>query len=169
MSIGGGVLGSIDLGAAHAAVDINNDRAALNDLTATVMSGSVTGNAVIALNSRARSHLTGTFQNLDIGKLLALQTGRVLPLEGQTTGTVDLDFAGTNFRTATGSINADVAANAGAESDPDRVPVTGRIELTAANGLFSIGPAQISARRTASSLPPDNSILRMKIPISMSR
>jgi len=144
MSIGGGVLGSVDLGAARAAVEINNDRAALNDLTATVMNGSVTGNAVIALNKTARSHLGGAFQNLDIGKLLALRTGRVLPLQGQTTGTVDLDFTGTNFRTATGSINADVVANAGAETNPDRVPVTGRVELTATNGLFRIGRADLN-------------------------
>ena len=144
MSIGGGVLGKVDLGAAHAFVDINNDRAALNELTATVMSGSIKGSAVIAFNDRVRSNLTGKFQNLDIGKLLALQTGRVLPLEGQTTGTIDLNFSGTNFRTATGSINADVVANAGAQSNPDRVPVTGRVELTASNGLFSIGRADLS-------------------------
>ena len=44
----------------------------------------------IAFNSRAQSQIKGNFQNLDIAKLSALETGRVLPLEGRTSGTVDL-------------------------------------------------------------------------------
>jgi translocation and assembly module TamB len=145
MSIGGGILGSVDLGAARADVEINNDRLALNNVNATVMSGSAIGNAVIAFNDRAQSRVSGTFQNLDVAKLLALQTGRVLPLEGQTSGTVDLAFPGKNFRGVSGSINADIVANAGTATSTDRVPITGRVELTAANGLFSIGRADLSS------------------------
>ena len=54
------------------------------------MNGTASGNATIAFNDRARSQITGNFQNLDLAKLLALETGRVLPLEGTTSGTVDL-------------------------------------------------------------------------------
>lgn len=145
MSIGGGVLGSIDLGAARADVNVTNDQLALNNVTASVMNGSASGNAVIAFNSRAKSQITGNFQNLDVAKLLALQTGRVLPLEGETTGTVNLTFPGKSFRNASGSINADIVANAGTAASGDRVPLTGRVELTASNGLFSIGRADLSS------------------------
>jgi translocation and assembly module TamB len=144
MSIGGGVLGSIDLGNARADVTVTNDQLALNNFTAAVMQGSANGNAVIGLNNRAQSQVNATFQNLDLAKLLALQTGRVLPLEGTTTGNVDLRFTGRNFNNATGSINADIAANAGA-AGTDRVPITGRVELTAANGLFTIGRADLAS------------------------
>jgi autotransporter translocation and assembly factor TamB len=145
MSIGGGVLGSIDLGAARADVVYTGDQVALNNFTAAVMNGSASGNAVIALNNRARSDVNATFQNLDLAKLLALGTGRVLPLEGTTTGTVDLTFTGSSFRNATGSINADIAGNAGAATDANRVPISGRVELTAANGLFTVGRADLSS------------------------
>jgi Uncharacterized protein conserved in bacteria len=145
MSIGGGVLGSIDLGAARADVNITNNQLALNNISANVMNGTASGNAVIAFNDRAQSQITGNFQNLDLAKLLALETGRVLPLEGVTSGAVDLAFNGQSLKTATGSINADVTANAGSAADTDRVPIAGRVELTAANGLFSIGRADLSS------------------------
>ncbi len=147
MSIGGGALGSIDLGAARAAVEVNNDRVALNDLSASLMEGSASGNAVIAFSDRTQSRLNVQFTDLDIGKVLALQAGRVLPVEGQTTGSVNLTFNGTNFRNATGTVAADVRANAGT-AESGLVPVTGRVELTASNGLFDVNYAKLSSQNS---------------------
>ena len=50
MSLGGGIVGSVPLGAANAKVVVDNDAARLNELTAVVMDGTVTGNAVVAFN-----------------------------------------------------------------------------------------------------------------------
>jgi translocation and assembly module TamB len=145
MSIGGGVLGSVDLGTARADVVVTNDRLALSNVSAVVMNGTASGNAVLGFNNNVRSQITGSFQNLDLAKLLALETGRVLPLEGVTTGTVDLTYPGKSFSNVSGSINGSIVANAGTATDSRRVPVTGRIELTAANGLFSIERADLSS------------------------
>ncbi|MEO7538403.1 MAG: translocation/assembly module TamB domain-containing protein [Pyrinomonadaceae bacterium] len=144
MSLGGGALGSVALGAATAKVDVNNDRVALNELTANIMEGSLNGTAVIALNRRATSTITGDFANLDVSKLLALQGGRVLPIEGETTGRVDLSFVGTNFRSANGSINADISANAGSAGSGS-IPVNGQLRLSAANGLFTVDVANFKS------------------------
>lgn len=143
MSLGGGVLGSIRLGAARASVVLNNDQVALNNLTANVMEGSLTGDATVALNNRGRSRVNAEFSNLDLGKLLALQGGQVIPIEGQTTGSVNLSFAGTNFRTASGNIVADIAASAGT-ADRGLVPVNGKVEATATNGLFNLDFARLN-------------------------
>jgi translocation and assembly module TamB len=145
MSIGGGVLGSIDLGSARADVVATNSQLSLSNFSAVVMNGTASGNATIALDNAARSQVNANFQSLDLSKLLALETGRVLPLEGTATGNVDLAFSGRNLRNATGSINADISANAGNASDADRVPIAGRVELTAVNGLFSIGRADLTS------------------------
>ncbi len=147
MSLGGGAIGSVSLGAATAKVDVNNDRVALNDLTADVMDGRLNGNALIALNSRSQSVLTGDFTNLDIAKLLALQGGAITPIEGQTTGRIDLRFNGTNFRTASGTLNADITANAGT-AERGFIPVGGRIDLSALNGLFTIDRADLSSEKS---------------------
>lgn len=144
MSLGGGIVGSIALGAATARVDVDNDHMALNDLSANVMDGKVDGRAVIAFNDHSLSTLTGTFSNLDIAKLLALQGGRVTPVGGQTTGTVDLTFFGTSFRTASGTLNADITANAGT-ADSGTIPITGNVKLAATNGLFTVNNARLNS------------------------
>jgi translocation and assembly module TamB len=147
MSLGGGTVGSISLGAAHAKVDVNNDRVAVNELAADVMDGRFNGNAVIALNNRTQSQVTGDFADLDISKLIAWQRGSVMPVEGQTTGRIDLRFSGTGLRTATGTVNADITANAGT-SDRGFIPVNGRIELSATNGLFNVDVADLNTEKS---------------------
>jgi translocation and assembly module TamB len=147
LSLGGGVLGSVKLGAAKASVVAENDQVALNNLTADVMDGSVNGDAVIALNNRRRSEVKANFTNLDLSKLLALQGGKVVPIAGKTTGNVDLNFAGTNFKTASGTLTADFAANAGT-AERGLVPVNGRLGLKATNGLFDVDYATLKTEKT---------------------
>ncbi len=147
MSLGGGVLGSVRLGAARASVVAENNQIALNNLTADVMDGSVNGNAVIALNKNNRSRVDADFANLDLSKLLALQGGQVVPIEGKTTGKANLTFAGTDFKTASGTLTADFAANAGT-AERGLVPVNGRLGLTATNGLFDIDFANLNTEKS---------------------
>ena len=147
MSVGSGVVGSIPLGAARASVNVNNDRAQLSNLTAVVMDGRLDGQATIAFNNRTQSNVNANFAYLDLSKLLSLQGGRVIPLVGQTTGTVDLTFSGTNLRTATGTVKADITANAG-NTDSGLVPVNGRVELSATNGLFNVDVARLNTERS---------------------
>lgn len=147
MSLGGGILGSVPLGAANAKVEYTNDRVALNDLNASVMDGSVVGNAIIALNERTRSDIKADFAGLDLSKLAALQSGLVIPLEGKTTGRVDITMAGTNKKTATGKIYADITANSRADKD-GAIPVNGRVELTATNGLVNVDHAKLNTEKS---------------------
>ncbi len=147
LSLGGGVLGSVKLGAARASVVAENEQIALRNLTADVMDGKINGDATIALNNRRRSEVNATFSDLDLSKLLALQGGRVVPVEGKTTGSVNLNFAGTNFKTASGTLTADFAANAGT-AERGLVPVNGRLGLKATNGLFDIDYANLKTEKS---------------------
>lgn len=142
LSLGGGVLGSVKLGAARASVVAENEQVALRNLTADVMDGKINGDATIALNNRRRSEIKANFSDLDLSKLLALQGGKVVPIEGKTTGDVNLNFAGTNFKTASGTVTADFAATAG-DATRTLVPVNGRLGLRATNGLFDIDFANL--------------------------
>ncbi|MGI8469586.1 MAG: translocation/assembly module TamB domain-containing protein [Pyrinomonadaceae bacterium] len=148
LSLGGGVLGSINLGAANANVTATNDQVALNNLSADVMDGKISGNAVIALNNRNQSRVDADFSNLDLAKLLALQGGQVIPISGQTTGKANLTFTGTNFRAASGTLVADFNANAGDETR-GFVPVNGKLGLRATNGLFNIDYANLNTEKSA--------------------
>lgn len=148
MSLGGGAIGSVALGAASSKVNVTNERVTLNDLTATVMNGQLKGRAEIALNNRTASAVTGDFTNLDISKVLALQSGRIIPIEGETTGNIDLTFNGTNFRTASGTVNAGISANAG-NADSGLIPISGQIRLNATNGLFNIDTADLRSANSS--------------------
>ena len=147
MSLGSGVLGSVKLGAAKAKVIANNDQIELNNLTAQVMDGEIDGNATIALNDSADSKISTNFQNLDLAKLLALQGGKVLPVEGKTKGHADFTFRGTDFRRASGTLTADISATAG-NSDKGIIPMTGKLGVRATNGLFDIDYANLNSAKS---------------------
>ncbi|CAN5373244.1 hypothetical protein BH10ACI3_BH10ACI3_02800 [soil metagenome] len=142
MSLGGGAVGSISLGAARAKVDVTNDRIALNEVTADVMDGKLDGNVTIALNNRSRSIVSAKFTDLAIAKLIAWQGGSVTPINGGTTGQIDLTFNGTDLSTANGTVDANITANAGT-ADSGLIPVNGTIKLKATNGLFNIDLADL--------------------------
>ena len=148
MSLGGGTVGSVALGAAQAKVAVSSDQVALTDLSADVMNGKLNGAATIAFNNRNRSSVNVDFSSLDLGKLLALQGGRVIPVEGETTGKVNLTFSGTNFKTASGNLTADITANAGT-AERGLIPVTGRVEAAADQGLFKIGTARLNTDKSS--------------------
>jgi translocation and assembly module TamB len=148
MSLGGGVVGSVKLGKATASVIAENDQVAINNLSAEVMEGKIDGNATIALNDSRLSDIKANFVNLNLGKLLAMQGGRVIPIEGNTTGKVDLTFNGTNFKEASGTLTADIEASAKTE-DNGFIPLTGRVAATATKGIFDLDYARLNTANTS--------------------
>ncbi len=140
LSLGGGALGSINVGAAKAQVTATGGQIELKNLTASVLDGNVDGSVTIAYENRTASRIAANFDNVDVAKILALAGGQVVAIGGKTSGTVDLTFPGLNYRQATGTLNADVAAEAG-NDQRGRVPVTGKLGLRATNGLFNVETA----------------------------
>ncbi len=148
MSIGGGTVGSIALGAATAKVFINNDLARLIDLNADVMNGKLDGNVAIALDATTRSDIDVRFDKLDLSKLIALQSGRVIPLQGETSGTAKLSYPGGNWNRATGNIDARIVANAGDDADT-AIPINGNVAVDAADGLFSVANLDLKTDKSS--------------------
>lgn len=148
LSLGGGVLGSVQVGAARATVNANNDQVELNNLSAQILEGQVNGRATVALTKNNQSKITARFENLDLAKVVALQGGRVIPLTGKTSGDVNLNFPGTNFRAATGTLTADFKASAG-NTERGLIPLNGKLGLKATNGLFDIDFANFNTEKTA--------------------
>jgi translocation and assembly module TamB len=147
LSLGGGMLGEVSLGAARAALVATNSQVQLNNFDAQIMGGHARGNATVALTRGGASHVASEFADLDIGKLASLFSGRAVPLAGKATGNVDLAFTGTNFGAASGSARAEFTGETGDELS-GRTPLTGSVALTASRGLFNIERASL---RTAAS------------------
>ncbi|MBC7911409.1 MAG: hypothetical protein H7Y30_12960, partial [Pyrinomonadaceae bacterium] len=142
LSLGGGVLGKVNLGAARAAVVATNNQVQLNNFDAAIMNGRATGNATVSATERGESHVVAEFTDLDVGKLLALVSGQVVPLAGNTKGNVDLKFPGTNVALASGTVRADFTAETGDEAS-GRTPLNGEVALNATKGVFNIERATL--------------------------
>jgi autotransporter translocation and assembly factor TamB len=147
LSLGGGVLGTMNLGRARAAVVATNDQIQLNDFDAELFNGRARGSAAIATTGRAASSVRATFERVDAGGVAALLSGNAVPVVGAATGTVDLRFPGTNFKAASGRLDATFEGAAGRDASA-RTPLTGTLALTADRGLFNIERANLRAGAT---------------------
>jgi translocation and assembly module TamB len=147
MSIGGGIVGQIPLGNATAAVNVSSERVEIRDLSAQVMDGQFRGEAIIAYSGSRQSAINAVFNDLDLSKVVALKAGRVIPFKGQTDGSVNITFGGTDYRSASGTIKADISANT-SDTGTGSIPINGRVELTANKGLFLIDQANLQTDKT---------------------
>jgi translocation and assembly module TamB len=154
LSLGGGVLGSVELGRAESHATVTNSAVTLDNLRADVMQGEARGQATIALARNAQSQVNLNFQNLDLGKLLALALKQTVPVVASTSGSVNVSFPSTDFALATGTLNATFDGMAGGAAngnnaasptaDNGRTPLTGELAVRANRGAFQIERAQLN-------------------------
>ena len=149
LSIGGGVLGRMNMGQAHAKLVATSAEIQLNDFTADIFKGQASGSARIAITKRGTSHVTAAFNGLDIAGPLTAFAQTTVPLSGRATGKVDLSFPGTDFKQATGTITTQLTAETG-ETTADRIPITGDVAVRADRGTFDI--QQVNIQTPASKL-----------------
>ncbi len=150
LSLGGGVLGQVNLGSARAALVATNSEIQLNNFDANILGGRATGNATVSTARRGSSRVAAEFDNLDIGGLIATLTAQQnIAITGRATGAANLSFPGTNLAAASGTASIKLNAETGDDAT-GRTPVNGEITLRADRGLFDIERA--SLRTPASEL-----------------
>ncbi|HYG10924.1 MAG TPA: hypothetical protein VD835_13330, partial [Pyrinomonadaceae bacterium] len=142
LSLGGGVLGDIALGAARSSVVATNSEIQLNNFTAEALNGRANGNARISTARGGTSRVNATFEGLDVSGLLAVLTGRAVPIAGAATGAVNLTMPGTNFEAASGTLDAQFAGETGNDAN-GRTPLTGELAVRAERGLFRLDRANL--------------------------
>ena len=147
LSIGGGVLGSMQMGQARATVLATNSEVQLNNFTADVFKGRASGNARIAIARGGTSQVSADFNNLDIAGPLTALAGSAVPLAGRVTGRVDLTFPGTDFKLASGTVTTRLTAETGEVSE-DRIPITGEVAMRADRGTFDIQKVNLQTPAT---------------------
>ena len=145
LSIGGGVLGQMQMGQARATVVATNREVQLNNFTADVFKGRASGNARVAIASGGTSQVSAEFSNLDIAGPLTAIAGSAVPLGGRATGKVDLSFPGTDFKLASGTVTTRLAAEAG---EADRIPINGELAMRADRGTFDIQQVNLQTPAT---------------------
>jgi len=145
LSLGGGVLGKMTLGPAHASVVATSDQIQVNNFAAEALDGRASGNAIISLRKNGASTVNADFSNFDVAGLVALSAGRAVPIASKATGTANLRFSGIDIANATGSVSAQLVAAPNAAGD---APLAGDVALTADKGLFQIQRVNLQTAAT---------------------
>lgn len=142
LSLGGGVLASVQLGAARASMTATNNQVELRNFNAEILNGRAEGNAVIN-TARGASRVSANFSDLDVNQIVALTAKRNVPVSGKATGTANLSFRGTDIKnTATGQVRADFSGETGTAATGTN-PLSGTVALSATDGLFQIERANL--------------------------
>jgi translocation and assembly module TamB len=147
LSIGGGVMGKMNMGQAQATVVATNREIQINNFTADIFKGRAAGNARIAIARGASSQVSADFNGVDIAGPLTALAGSAVPLTGRANGKVDLTFPGTDYKQATGAITTQLTAEAG-EVSADRIPITGQVAVRADKGTFTIQQVNLQTPAT---------------------
>lgn len=147
LSIGGGVLGRMSMGAARATVVATNREVQFNNFTADVFKGRASGNARIAIARGGTSQVSADFREMDIAGPLTALAGSAVPLAGRATGRVDLTFPGTEFKLASGTVTTRLTAET-TEVSEDRIPITGEVAMRADRGTFDIQQVNLQTPAT---------------------
>ncbi|HKP45265.1 MAG TPA: hypothetical protein VJT50_01585, partial [Pyrinomonadaceae bacterium] len=147
LSIGGGVLGQMNMGQATAKVVATSSEIQLNNFKADVFEGRANGNARIALGKGGSSRIAATFSDVEISGPFTAFAGAAVPLAGRATGQVDLTFPGTDFKEATGTLSTRFTAE-NVTTDSGRVPLSGVVAVRANHGLFQIDQVDLQTMAT---------------------
>jgi len=145
ITIGGGNIGSLELGNARVGLVLTNEQLQLKDINADLMEGKLLGEARISFVDKNSSVIRAEFADIDLSKLLLVQSGKVLPLSGKLRGKAELSFPQSEIRLASGLIQANFQATAG---NSNVIPVTGVIELAGDKGLFNLRNAELRTAKT---------------------
>jgi len=147
LSIGGGVLGSMNMGQARANVVATNREIQFNNFTADVFRGRASGNARVAIARGGTSQVAADFSEVDIAGPLTALAGSPVPLSGRATGRVDLTFPGTDVKLASGTVTTRLTAETG-DTTGDRIPITGEVAMRASRGTFDIQQVNLQTPAT---------------------
>lgn len=146
LSLGGGVLGQMEMGQASAKLVATSSEIQLNDFRADIFRGNASGNARIAVGRGGRSNVQATFNDVEISGPFTAFAGAAVPLSGKASGTVDLSFPGTDFKQASGTLNTQIASTGTAEEG--RVPLSGVVSVRADQGVFQINQVDLQTLAT---------------------
>jgi translocation and assembly module TamB len=147
LSIGGGVLGQMNMGQAQARLVATNSEIQLNDFTADVFRGRASGNARIATTKGGTSRIAATFDQVDVAGPFTALAGSAVPLSGRATGKIDLAFPGTDFKQASGTLTSTFTGDDIATAN-GRVPLSGVVAIRADRGLFNIDRVDLQTTAT---------------------
>ncbi|HEY6333721.1 MAG TPA: YdbH domain-containing protein, partial [Blastocatellia bacterium] len=139
-SIQGGRVSVTDL---KGRLEANRERLALSDVSASVLGGSVTGSASVAL-SGGESKADLAFKSVDLGQAVELAPAQQqVKIAGSTDGTADVAFPGLDYRAASGRLDLTFEATVARPESDGGTAATGQVNVALTPGGLSIEKALV--------------------------
>jgi translocation and assembly module TamB len=140
--------GNVTLSGLRMRVSADSRSIALSQISASVLGGSLTGDAAIAVNG-GQSKVEMEFRALDLNQAATLASAKEVKVRGTAAGTARLTFPGFDYKAATGRIEARFeGAVSPPESEEETLPARGEAVVLATGREFRIERAFV---RTAAS------------------
>jgi translocation and assembly module TamB len=140
--------GKIAVSGIRGAVTADPDHLRLSGFTASVIGGSLTGNASVGLSGGASS-VDLQFKSLDLNQAAAMAASDKATVRGTVSGTAKLAFPGFKYEAATGRVDATFDARVSPpEAESEGAPANGQISLVATGRGFTIEKALVHSQRS---------------------
>ncbi len=143
-----GSISGIEFSQASAKTLFDNSALAVTEIKASALGGSAEAEYTLPMAKSAPQQVKGNFTDIQTADALAAfkVSGKDLPISGKASGMVDLSFLGADPRTIEGKISARFDGKS--SQSTEAIPLTGEVEITAANGLFTFDKALLSTQAT---------------------
>ncbi|HUK91573.1 MAG TPA: translocation/assembly module TamB domain-containing protein, partial [Blastocatellia bacterium] len=123
-------------------LDASSDHISISDLNASVLGGSVSGSASLAL-SGGESKVDVAFKSIDLGQSADLAPLKEVVISGAADGTATFSFPAFNYKAATGRLDMTFDAAVSRPQSDTKAPATGQVAVTLAAGELNVEKALI--------------------------
>lgn len=150
ISIGGGSIGKLNLGAATASLEVSPETISVRDLSGNILGGRVKGLAQFSLIEGVKSALSFSFSDVQASEIFALFGNVAPPVTASISGNGEFTFTDNDFTTSTGNLTARSEVTAAIESE--KIPILGQLDLISATGIVSFSRARFETRHSLAGL-----------------
>ncbi|MGH9830858.1 MAG: intermembrane phospholipid transport protein YdbH family protein, partial [Blastocatellia bacterium] len=137
--------GNVTVSGIRGRIEVDRERVALSDLAASLLGGSISGSATLAYRN-AQSNLSLGFKSIDLAQVAELVEAKDVAVAGFIEGSASLSFAGFNYRSAHGRVDAGFQASL---SRPDQgsgtASATGQLSVAADGSGFDVEKAYVES------------------------
>jgi outer membrane protein assembly complex protein YaeT len=147
--------GGASLGPLNGELIADNNTIELNQFSATLFGGSVSGDIKVQKGQTRKAWLSGnsrlkaSFTGIKTGDIFTLISTSPAPLAGTVEGKIDISFPGTDLLAANGTLTAHLRGDI--TQTPDAIPVNGDVGITAHDGVFEINQFTLKTDATSMS------------------
>jgi outer membrane protein assembly complex protein YaeT len=143
LDVRSGVIQGNEVGPVRGQLVADSAMVALSKFNASLMGGTASGDAVVAIGRRGTSRLTAGLTGLDTSGLFKLLQADDAPVTGKVNAQLNVSWPGTDFESVSGQISAHLSAET--TQTESSIPLNGDIAVRAERGTFNVEQFELAS------------------------